>query len=116
MRGLDDEPQLGDLFVVADRVAFDGRGKAALRRQADLLERHVLARLIDAALEIVLALQRAALRGHQAKNDHLARRYESQRCEVSRPRVVVFEEKAVDAELPEQGLRDEVVAARRRPR
>ena len=42
--GLDDQPELGDLLVEGQHVALDGRGEAALRGQAELVERDVLAR------------------------------------------------------------------------
>ena len=37
------EPQLGDLVVVGELVALDRRREPALRRQAQLVERHVRA-------------------------------------------------------------------------
>ena len=67
-------------------------------------------------LSVVLALQLAALRGHQAEHDHLARRHEPQRLEPARPRVVVLEEEAVHVQPAEQRLGHEVVAALGRPR
>ena len=42
--GLDDERELGDLLVDGQRVALDRRGEAALRREAELVERHVASR------------------------------------------------------------------------
>ena len=38
LRGLDDEPQLGDLLLVCQGVALERRGEAALRRQAELVD------------------------------------------------------------------------------
>ena len=35
---LDDQPQLGGLLLACQFVALDGRGEAALRRQAELVE------------------------------------------------------------------------------
>ena len=58
----------------------------------------------------------AALRGDQAEHDQLARRDEPQRLEAAGALVVVLEEEAVDVELAEQRLGDEVVAALGRPR
>ena len=52
----------------------------------------------------------------EAEHDELARRHEAQRLEAARARVVVLEEEAVDVELAEQRLGDEVVAALGRPR
>src|SRR6266508_5428923 len=50
--GLDDQAQLGDLLVVAEHVALDGGGEAALRREAELLERDELGGVVDAPLEV----------------------------------------------------------------
>src|SRR4051812_31297627 len=54
---LDDEPELVDLLLDRERVALDGRGEAALRGEAELLEVDVLDRLLDPALEQVLRLE-----------------------------------------------------------
>src|SRR5690349_8157223 len=53
-RRLDDEAELFRLLPGAQRIAIDGRGEAALRAEAQLLERHVFRRLVDAALQFVL--------------------------------------------------------------
>ena len=50
-----DHAQLGPLLVLGQHVALLGRGEAALRRQAKLIERDVFGRLVDAALDVVLA-------------------------------------------------------------
>src|SRR5438270_10194451 len=60
-RGLDDEAELGLLLFHCQRIAVDGRGEAALRAEAELVERHVFGRFVDAALQFVLALERGAL-------------------------------------------------------
>ena len=113
---VDDEGQLGDLLVVGQHVALDRRGEAALGRQAQLLERHVLRRLVDASLERVLVLERARLGRDEAEHDHLARRHEAQRFEPARARVVVLQKEPVDVQLGEQRLGHEVVATLGRPR
>src|SRR3954465_6198458 len=115
-RGLDDERELGPLLVLGQRVALDGRGEAALAREAELLDIDVAAGLLDAALEVVLALEVAALGRHQAEDDLLARGHEAQRLEAPRAGVVVLEEEAVDGEVVEQRLGDVVVAALGHPR
>src|SRR5256886_6574162 len=113
--GLDDEGELGHLLVVAQRVSLHRGREAALRGQAELVQRHVLGRLVDAALQGVLGLQLAAFRGDQAEHDVLARRHEPQRGEAAGAGVVVFEEEPVHGELAEQRLGHEVVAALGRP-
>src|SRR6185437_16918520 len=62
---LDDQPQLRPLLLDRERVALDRRREAALRREAQLLERHVLRGFVDAALERIGVLQRAGLRGDE---------------------------------------------------
>ena len=51
LRDFDDQAQLRPLLLLAEHVAFDRRGEAALRREAELLERRVLRGLLDAPLE-----------------------------------------------------------------
>src|SRR2546427_13039804 len=63
-RQLHAERQLRLLVVDRDLVALDGRGEAALRAQADLLDRHVLSRLIESPLELVLLVEGADLAGN----------------------------------------------------
>jgi hypothetical protein len=73
-------------------------------------------RLLDAALELVLGLELAALGRDEAEHDDLAVRDEAQRLEAAGARVVPLHEEAVDVELAEQRLRHEVVAALGDPR
>ena len=54
----DDHLELGPLLVLGQHVAFFGRGEAALRRQGELVEAGELCRLLEAALDRVLALER----------------------------------------------------------
>src|SRR5262249_59240447 len=49
-RGLDHEAELGELAFLVHRVAADAAGKSALWAQCELLQRGVLARLVDATL------------------------------------------------------------------
>src|SRR5262245_53895967 len=80
---LDAAGELGPLLVLGQQVAFLGAGEAALRREAELLERRELGGLVDAALELVLALERAALGCHDAQHDVLVVRQEAQRFEAA---------------------------------
>src|SRR5687768_16189394 len=54
---LHDHLELRPLLVLGEDIAFLGRGEAALRRQAELLQRYEFRGLVDAALELVLGLQ-----------------------------------------------------------
>src|SRR6266404_1834284 len=67
-RGLHDETELGDLLVPGQRVAVDSRREAALRAEAELLQRHVSRHLVDPALQLVLALERGAFAGDEAQD------------------------------------------------
>src|SRR3989449_2230587 len=110
-RQLHAERQLRLLVVDRDLVALDGRGEAALRAQADLLDRHVLGRLIEAPLEVVLPLEGADLGGHQPQDHAHVFGDEPERREVARAGVVELEEEAVVWQLVEDGLGDPGVAA-----
>ena len=92
-------------------VALDRRGEAALRREAELLDVDELRRLVDPPLQLVLRLELAELGGDEAEHDGLALRQEAQRLEAARALVVLLQEEAVDLELVEERLGDEVVAA-----
>src|SRR5215467_7190072 len=80
----DDHAQLRPLLFLGQDVAFLSRGEATLRRQAALLEPGEFARFLDAALDVVLLLERAALGGDEAKHDDLvALGQEAQRLEAA---------------------------------
>src|SRR5262245_18498297 len=66
LRGIDDHPQLRPLLLLAQHVAFLGGGKAALWREAQLLERGVFGGLVEPALDVVLLLEGAVLGGDEA--------------------------------------------------
>src|ERR1019366_6290935 len=113
---LNNHPQLGPLLVLGQHVAFFGRGEAALRRQAQLIERDIFGCLLDALPDVVARLQPAGLRGDQTEHDDLvALRQETQRLETTGALAVVFQEVAVVVAFFEQGLRHRLVAARRNP-
>ena len=77
-----------------------------------MLERHVFCRLVDPALQIVLAFERRPLARHEAQHHPLlCLRHEPQRLEPAGAGVVIFEKEAVDRELAEQRLGDMVVSA-----
>jgi hypothetical protein len=61
-RDLNDELELLPLLVLGQDVALLGRGEAALRRQRELIERREFRGLVEPPLDVVLLLQRAALR------------------------------------------------------
>src|ERR1035437_7272622 len=113
---LNNHPQLGPLLFLGQHVAFFGGGEAALRRQAQLIERDIFGCLLDALLDVVARLQPAGLRGDQTEHDDLvAFRLETQRLETTGALAVVFQEVAVVVAFFEQGLRHRLVAARRNP-
>src|SRR5258706_3950577 len=109
--GFHDEPHLVGLLLARDLVAVHGARESALRREAELLERRVLRRLVDAPLDGVLRLELAELGGDEAQHHGLALRQEAQRPEVPGALVVVLEEVAVHGELVEEDLGHRLVAA-----
>src|SRR5215217_6082853 len=117
LRHLDDEAQLRPLLLLAEHVALDGGREAALRRQAQLLERRVPRRLLDTPQQLFPRLELAALRRHEPEHDLLlALRQEAQRLEAARALVVPLHEEAVDVELVQERLGDVVPASLGRPR
>src|SRR5829696_2864032 len=110
---LDDHAQLGPLLVLGKRVALLGGGKAALRREAELVEIDVFAGLVDPALDVVFLLETPGLGGHKAQNDGLALRQEAQGLEASGTVRVPFHEVAIDRHAVEENLRDRLVSAGR---
>src|SRR3982751_3999603 len=93
-RALDDARELRPLLVLGKEVAVVRAREAALGRQAQVLERHGPGRLVDAALERLLALQRAGLRGHQAEHHLLPLGQQPQRPESAGALAVVLHEEA----------------------
>src|SRR4051812_48621832 len=107
-----DHAKLRPLLLLGEDVALLGGGEAALRRQAELLQRSELGRLVDPALDVILLLERAALGGDEPEHHGLvALRQEAQRLEAAGAVAVVFEEVAVVVHLPQQRLRDRLVTA-----
>src|SRR6478672_12305087 len=103
VRQLDHHPELGPLLVRGQHVAFLGRGKAALRRQAKLFERDVFGRFLDAPLDVVARLQPPRLGGDQPEHHQLvALGQKPQRLEAAGTVAVVFQEVAVVVALREQ--------------
>ena len=70
-RNLDDALELAPLVVLRQRVAVVRAREAALRRQAQALERDELRGLVDAALQGVLGFELAELGRDQAEHDLL---------------------------------------------
>ena len=54
-----DEAQFVPLLLLRQEVSLLGRGEAALRAEAQLIERDVLCRLVDACDNILLLFERA---------------------------------------------------------
>src|ERR1700756_2119855 len=62
---LDDRAQLRPLLALGQNISFLGRGKAALRRQAKLIERNVFRGFVDPPLDLVATFERAGLTGDE---------------------------------------------------
>src|SRR5688572_2687772 len=112
MRHLHHQLELATRVVLRHRLAAAAAAReAALRADAELLERNVLGSLVDLALQLVFGFQVWRLGTHQAKDHPLALRYETQGREVAGALGVVFEAVDADVELVEQRLGDRLVAA-----
>ena len=79
---------------------------------AKLIERREFRRLVDAALDRVLAFELAGLGGDDAEHDDLALGQLAQRREIAGALGVVFHEIAVDVGAVEQHVLDAFVTAR----
>ena len=109
-RDFDDPLQLAPLLLVRQQIAVVRRRKAALRRQAQVFERHVAGCRVDPALQRVLVFELADLRGDEPQHDFLSLRREAQRSEVARTLAVKLHEEPVDRSR-EQRLDDRLIAA-----
>src|SRR6185503_10567303 len=104
----DDALELGPLLGLVEDVALLRRREAALRREAEPIEVSEFRGRVDPALQFILALECAALRRHEAERDALALRQPLQRLEAAGAVVVVLHEVAVDVDLVEQHVLDDV--------
>src|SRR5215510_10500454 len=111
LRQLHHHPQLRPLLLLAEHVAFLGRGEAALRREAELINRHVATGVLDAALDDVLLLHGTGLGGDQAEHEGFVLGQEAQRLEAACALAVPFEKIAVDVHSVEQEIGNRLVAA-----
>src|SRR5262249_60457472 len=82
---------------------------------AKLVESTVFARLVDAPLDLILALELSGFGADEAEHHGLALRHRAQRTEIAGARRVVFQEIAVDFDRIEQLLGNEAVAALSHP-
>src|SRR3954463_13217949 len=86
-----DHAKLRPLLLLGEDVALLGGGEAALRREAELLQRSELGGLVDPPLDVVLLLERAALGGDEPEHHGLvAFRQEAQRLQTPRAGAVGF--------------------------
>jgi len=115
LRHLDNQPELGSLVLHRQLIAEHGAGKAALWTDTELVERNVLACLVDAALQIIGAFQLAGLGGNQSQVQPLSARQIAERRKITGPRRVELQEVAIDFQLVEQYFGDRIVTAFRHP-
>src|SRR6516162_2028434 len=88
----------------ATTLPSSGRGKAALRREAELIESNELRRLLDAALDCAFAFQRAGFAGDEPEHHRLALGHEAQGFEAAGAFGVIFHEIAVHVNCGEEKL------------
>src|ERR1700689_1642060 len=75
----DDQAQLRFFIFDRQRVAADGAGETALRRDAEILERHESRGLVDAPLDGVFVFQRGRLRADEPETHELVFGHQTQR-------------------------------------
>src|SRR6516225_6409929 len=92
---LDDRAQLRPLLALRQNISFFSRGKAALRREAKLIERNVFRGFVDAALDLVAAFERAGFAGDEPEHDRLVLRHKAQRPKTAGALGIVFHEIAM---------------------
>src|SRR5947199_9616579 len=104
---LDDALELLPLLVLGQRVAVVRAGEAALGRQAQALQRHVLRGLVDPSPQRVLRLERARLGGDETQHNLLVARQQAQRLEAARAPATPFHAIPIDVNR-EQLLHDPI--------
>src|SRR5580692_1006380 len=97
-----DHLELRPLFFLGKSIPFLGRGEAALRRQAKLLEIGEFGGFLDAPLDGVLGFQGAGLGRHQAEHHEAVLFQIAQRLKAAGAVGVVFHEIAMHLDLVEQ--------------
>src|SRR5581483_4236296 len=91
-----DQRELALLHGGLDRIPFDARGEAALRRERELLTREEARGLLDSRAQRVGGFEHVALGRNQAEHNALVARDLAQRLEGAGARVVVFEQEFVE--------------------
>src|SRR6267378_7194158 len=112
---LDHQLELAALVILAEAVPHLAAREAALRRQAQVLQRHVSGGGVDPLFQKILLFQHRCLGGNQSQDHLLSFRHETQRLKAAGAPGVVLEKKAVHPRLAEHRLGDRVVAARGHP-
>src|SRR2546426_4464167 len=110
-RDLDHQLQLAALVILAQAVTHLAAREAALRREAQVLKRHVFGGSVDPTLQAVLVLQFSFLGGNQPQDYLFSSWHKPQRLEAAGAPGVVLEKEAVHLRLAEHRLGHRVVAA-----
>src|SRR3954466_8509998 len=105
--------QLLPLIVGRQAISFVGRGEPALRAQGQPIERDDAGGGVDASANFVARFETRRFGTDQAEHHGSILRHVAQRLERTRTRIVVLEEKSIEASPREDLLGDAVVAARR---
>src|SRR5262249_48929455 len=98
--GLGHQGQLRRLLGLGQEVPLLSRGESTLRAQRQALERDESRRLPDPPLELARALERGALGGDKPQHHRAIVGHVSERLEAAGARVVVFQQKAIEAAPP----------------
>src|SRR4029077_18918989 len=109
---VNDHAELCPLLGFGENVALLGAGKAALRAEAELLDRCEPGGFIDPPLDIVLALQAAALGGDQAHHyAFVALGQEAQRFQATGAVGVILEKVPIISDTAEEQVGHGLIAA-----
>lgn len=107
-----DQRELCPLLRFGQLVADLAAGEAALRAEAQSVERQVLFRFVDAGDHGVLVLELRALRCHQTEHDLLVATDSGQRRKAAAARIVEFKVIRAYVLAREQRLRNAVICVR----
>src|SRR5262245_16925347 len=110
-RCLGHELQLGALVCFRHRVAGNGRGKAALRADRELIERDILRGFAHAALQHLACFECRKLAADETQH-HALVLDEAQRLEIAGALGVVFEQEMRDPGAAEESFGNRFITAR----
>src|SRR5262249_35219337 len=110
-RRFDHARKLAALVGLAQRVARNATGEAALRAYRQLVEIDITRRLLDPTAQEIEAFRLGRLAADEPEHDAFSLGDETQRREIAGARRVVFKQEVIGAGARERALGDLLVAA-----